>query len=158
MELQPLKKQALEIVRSLSSEPSADQQQEVLSSCRLATPAHLTGCGCEGTKRCTKCRVVLYCSIRCQRCHWQYSHKTECKFIRDLGKAFGMKRTKKGRMKMLFLRATSSAMRSGIFGLSTASCVENVNCLRRAYPSPQASHVGSGCRSACAFCPFPWPS
>lgn len=37
-------------------------------------------CGKEGNKRCSKCKKVFYCSIKCQKDDWK-DHKVICKMI-----------------------------------------------------------------------------
>ncbi|GLT58288.1 hypothetical protein SLA2020_311920 [Shorea laevis] len=36
-------------------------------------------CGNHGTKVCSRCKSVRYCSPECQRTHWNSGHRTECK-------------------------------------------------------------------------------
>ncbi|GKU87463.1 hypothetical protein SLEP1_g1858 [Rubroshorea leprosula] len=36
-------------------------------------------CGNHGTKVCSRCKSVRYCSPECQRTHWKSGHRTECK-------------------------------------------------------------------------------
>ncbi|KAI9106808.1 hypothetical protein K1719_022336 [Acacia pycnantha] len=36
-------------------------------------------CGQSGTKKCSRCKAVRYCSEACQVSHWKSGHKTECK-------------------------------------------------------------------------------
>ncbi|KAF6149080.1 hypothetical protein GIB67_018658 [Kingdonia uniflora] len=36
-------------------------------------------CGGSGTKRCSGCKTVRYCSARCQSKHWKAGHKLKCK-------------------------------------------------------------------------------
>jgi tetratricopeptide (TPR) repeat protein len=37
------------------------------------------GCGYQGpSKRCARCKCVFYCSVDCQRQHWNREHKKEC--------------------------------------------------------------------------------
>lgn len=40
-------------------------------------------CGCQGTKKCGKCKHAYYCSSACQTSDWP-NHKAECKIIRTL--------------------------------------------------------------------------
>ena len=37
-------------------------------------------CGQQGTKRCSKCQTVYYCSKECQKAHWKI-HKKACSEI-----------------------------------------------------------------------------
>ncbi|KAJ9184134.1 hypothetical protein P3X46_007905 [Hevea brasiliensis] len=40
-------------------------------------------CGNNGTKRCSRCKSVRYCSVKCQEAHWKSGHKSKCKdFVR----------------------------------------------------------------------------
>ena len=45
----------------------------------------------EGTKKCSGCKSVSYCSVKCQTLHWKSKHKKECKKLRNKNK----KKTKK---------------------------------------------------------------
>ncbi|KAM1572762.1 hypothetical protein ACFXTI_042820 [Malus domestica] len=36
-------------------------------------------CGNSGSRRCSRCKAVRYCSTKCQEKHWKSGHKTECK-------------------------------------------------------------------------------
>ncbi|XP_050216896.1 ubiquitin carboxyl-terminal hydrolase 18 isoform X2 [Mercurialis annua] len=36
-------------------------------------------CGNSGNKKCSRCKSVFYCSIKCQEAHWKSGHKTKCK-------------------------------------------------------------------------------
>lgn len=51
------------------------QKKLLLAQAQLkhACPA----CGKAGTKRCSRCKLVFYCSAECQRIHWTV-HKKEC--------------------------------------------------------------------------------
>ncbi|KAH9798614.1 ubiquitin carboxyl-terminal hydrolase 19 [Citrus sinensis] len=40
-------------------------------------------CGNPGSKKCSRCKSVRYCSSKCQTSHWQSGHKRKCK---DIGK------------------------------------------------------------------------
>lgn len=40
-------------------------------------------CGNPGSKKCSRCKSVRYCSSKCQTSHWQSGHKRKCK---DVGK------------------------------------------------------------------------
>eukprot|EP01083_Nonionella_stella_P219088 785087_1 len=33
------------------------------------------------TKRCSACKKVYYCNTKCQRAHWKYVHRKQCKLI-----------------------------------------------------------------------------
>ena len=46
-------------------------------------------------KRCSACKKVYYCNVQCQRRHWKYRHKKECKKLR--GKSDRNKVRKKGK-------------------------------------------------------------
>ena len=39
-------------------------------------------CGGTGSLRCTGCRMVAYCSPKCQKQHWVEGHKHSCKKLR----------------------------------------------------------------------------
>ena len=39
-------------------------------------------CGQQGTKRCSKCQTVYYCSKECQKAHWKI-HKKGCSEIQS---------------------------------------------------------------------------
>ncbi|KAF2302819.1 hypothetical protein GH714_008559 [Hevea brasiliensis] len=36
-------------------------------------------CGNHGTKKCSRCKSVRYCSTKCQEAHWKSGHKSKCK-------------------------------------------------------------------------------
>ncbi|WCJ30469.1 Ubiquitin carboxyl-terminal hydrolase 18 [Euphorbia peplus] len=36
-------------------------------------------CGDSGSKKCSRCKSVFYCSAKCQREHWNSGHKSKCK-------------------------------------------------------------------------------
>ncbi|KAG6591506.1 Ubiquitin carboxyl-terminal hydrolase 19, partial [Cucurbita argyrosperma subsp. sororia] len=36
-------------------------------------------CGNLGTKKCSRCKAIRYCSPKCQEIHWKAGHKTKCK-------------------------------------------------------------------------------
>ncbi|KAL6345860.1 hypothetical protein AAG906_017619 [Vitis piasezkii] len=44
-------------------------------------------CGNLGTKKCSGCKAVRYCSQTCQATHWKSGHKTKCKDFQLSGKA-----------------------------------------------------------------------
>lgn len=41
-------------------------------------------CRCETNKKCSGCKVILYCSKECQREHWKKYHKHECLSMKNL--------------------------------------------------------------------------
>ncbi|XP_059645667.1 ubiquitin carboxyl-terminal hydrolase 18-like [Cornus florida] len=47
-------------------------------------------CGNLGTKKCSGCKLVRYCSKACQVSHWRSGHKTKCKDFQLLGKVNSM--------------------------------------------------------------------
>ncbi|KAJ9167611.1 hypothetical protein P3X46_019228 [Hevea brasiliensis] len=53
-----------------SSVPSIHMEMED-SSC--------ANCGNHGTKKCSRCKSVRYCSTKCQEAHWKSGHKSKCK-------------------------------------------------------------------------------
>ncbi|KAI4337216.1 hypothetical protein L6164_015661 [Bauhinia variegata] len=42
-------------------------------------------CGSFGTKKCSRCKAVRYCSQKCQQSHWNSGHKTKCKDVANGG-------------------------------------------------------------------------
>lgn len=44
-------------------------------------------CGNPTKKKCSGCKMVMYCSETCQRSHWRLDHKTKCKDFQLLGKS-----------------------------------------------------------------------
>lgn len=44
---------------------------------KSAVKCGLPGCDNEGTKTCSRCKIVSYCSRECQKKHWK-AHKMEC--------------------------------------------------------------------------------
>ncbi|XP_028777372.1 ubiquitin carboxyl-terminal hydrolase 18 [Neltuma alba] len=38
-------------------------------------------CGNSGTKKCSRCKAVRYCSQTCQQSHWNSGHKSKCKDV-----------------------------------------------------------------------------
>lgn len=44
-------------------------------------------CGNPTKKKCSGCKMVMYCSEMCQRSHWRLEHKTKCKDFQLLGKS-----------------------------------------------------------------------
>ncbi|XP_022982089.1 ubiquitin carboxyl-terminal hydrolase 18-like [Cucurbita maxima] len=40
-------------------------------------------CGNMGSKKCSRCKAVRYCSPTCQQVHWKSGHKTECKNFQE---------------------------------------------------------------------------
>ena len=45
------------------------------------------GMDLEKPKRCSKCRVAVYCSERCQRIHWKTGHRQSCKNLMTMKKS-----------------------------------------------------------------------
>ncbi|KAM0968015.1 hypothetical protein ACFX13_016748 [Malus domestica] len=43
-------------------------------------------CGNSGSRRCSRCKAVRYCSSKCQEKHWKSGHKTECKDFQPSGR------------------------------------------------------------------------
>ncbi|XP_074564362.1 uncharacterized protein LOC141820902 [Curcuma longa] len=41
-------------------------------------------CGKQGTKKCSRCKRVQYCSVPCQTKHWKTIHMFECKKVKPL--------------------------------------------------------------------------
>ncbi|KAK4274514.1 hypothetical protein QN277_017722 [Acacia crassicarpa] len=38
-------------------------------------------CGNKGSKKCSRCKAVRYCSLTCQQSHWKSEHKSKCKDV-----------------------------------------------------------------------------
>lgn len=54
-------------------------------------------------KRCTGCKAIYYCSVKCQASHWTHGHKKRCKVSKRIKKKKKKKMSEKKRefMKML---------------------------------------------------------
>ncbi|XP_065849558.1 ubiquitin carboxyl-terminal hydrolase 18 [Euphorbia lathyris] len=55
---------------------TTDRNQSVVPSISMETCAN---CGDTGTKKCSRCKSVRYCSAKCQEAHWKSGHKSKCK-------------------------------------------------------------------------------
>ncbi|KIY62312.1 hypothetical protein CYLTODRAFT_494726, partial [Cylindrobasidium torrendii FP15055 ss-10] len=52
-------------------------------TCRTATPEGLGQENGPLCRACSRCQSVTYCSVECQRVHWNLNHKIECRRIHD---------------------------------------------------------------------------
>jgi ankyrin repeat protein len=81
------------LLTKYGADPQASHYQEGIAadlSKNFGAPAELTayleakahcsnpGCGGAGFKKCTGCKLVRYCCVKCQLAHWPL-HKVECK-------------------------------------------------------------------------------
>ncbi|KAM4602481.1 programmed cell death protein 2 [Polymixia lowei] len=55
------------------SDPELDQSVLPVSGVKLCWV-----CGCPGSKACSRCHTVTYCSKHHQTLHWKHTHKREC--------------------------------------------------------------------------------
>ncbi|KAG2390143.1 hypothetical protein LR48_Vigan07g247400 [Vigna angularis] len=60
----------------------ADAMPGVLSS---ADDSLCAVCATPSSKKCSRCKAVLYCSQECQQSHWRSGHKTVCKDFHQAG-------------------------------------------------------------------------
>lgn len=57
----------------------ADSESEVCDNCNVVQNVSIHG----RLKRCARCKVKMYCSKKCQREHWNKTHKHFCKSVGD---------------------------------------------------------------------------
>ncbi|KAK8473020.1 hypothetical protein PHAVU_001G043700 [Phaseolus vulgaris] len=63
----------------------ADAMPGVLSSADDSLCPVCAVCATPSSKKCSRCKAVLYCSQECQQSHWRSGHKTVCKDFREVG-------------------------------------------------------------------------
>lgn len=71
--------------------------EEIRSSPMAVANGSCAACGEPGTKKCSRCKSVLYCSQVCQAKHWGVDHKQKCKQItssNDVSPISGMHKRK----------------------------------------------------------------
>ena len=76
-------------------------------------------CHLEAIYRCQKCKVVAYCSLSCQRDHWQQQHQRRCKGFSFFN--FGVSRSKFCKTDLEIARAVVVAMESGHLSIDQVS-------------------------------------
>ena len=67
----------MEITATVSE--MADSESEVCDNCNVVQNVSIHG----RLKRCARCKVKMYCSKKCQREHWNKTHKHFCKSVGD---------------------------------------------------------------------------
>mmetsp|Transcript_4810 Transcript_4810/g.8729 ORF Transcript_4810/g.8729 Transcript_4810/m.8729 type:complete len:466 (+) Transcript_4810:51-1448(+) len=76
--------------------------------------AHCYYCGQVATQCCTRCRLVWYCSRRCQRAHWASDHKTRCQFVSKIVCAEKQRHRGDAELALLTLKESMSAINSAL--------------------------------------------
>ena len=81
---------------------------ENLDSQELATPSLCNHCGKRGDslRRCSRCKMVAYCSTECQRQDWTKRHRSECKKTISPGSKTHTKESKLSPEKPRHIQAT----------------------------------------------------
>lgn len=76
-----VRKEEIKRLLVLASEEAARAELEASASygtVSISRGYHCAVCFCPTTTRCARCKVVRYCSGKCQIIHWRQGHKDEC--------------------------------------------------------------------------------
>eukprot|EP01083_Nonionella_stella_P061722 160765_1 len=73
----------------------------VLKECGYCAQQHATW-------RCTGCKNIFYCSVKCQASHWKSGHKKVCQSTNTKSSAKKTKKKKKSQKKEDFMKMLSS--------------------------------------------------
>lgn len=76
--------------------------------------ARCYSCGKVATLCCTRCRVVWYCSRRCQRTHWAADHRTRCPFASKIVCAEKQRHRGDAELALLTLQEAMKAIASAL--------------------------------------------